>query len=107
MDGHYGKSETFNAAQHVKQKVTGRADGDGVYRKPRARAPHFGDVNIVTGSAGHAGSKTKPPALNHPAFFLSLNEAGSSVIDIDGLKLDVVFLNEAGEKRDWFSIVKE
>lgn len=105
MDGHYGKSETFNAAQHVKQKVSGRADADGVYHKPRARTPHFGDINIVTGSAGHASSKPVP--LNHPAFYLSLNEAGSSVVDVDGLKLDFVFLNDKGEKRDWFTIVKE
>lgn len=107
IDGHYGKSDTFNAAQHVKQKQDGRADGQGVYRKPRARTPHAGDINVVTGSAGHAGSKTKPPALNHPAFYLSLNEAGSSVIDVDGLRLDFVFLNEEGVKRDWFTIVKE
>lgn len=105
MDGHYGKSHTFDAAQHVKQKQDGRADGEGVYRKPRARTPHFGEVNVVTGSAGHASSK--PVALNHPAFYLSLNEAGSTVIDVDGLKLDFVFLNEKGEKRDWFTMVKE
>ena len=48
-----------------------------------------------------------PVPLNHPVFFVSLNEAGSSVIDIDGLRLDLVFLNDQGEKRDWFSIVKE
>ncbi len=107
LDGHYGKSDTFDAAKHVKQKQDGRADGQGVYRKPRARTPNAGDINVVTGSAGHAGSKTKPPALNHPAFYLSLNEAGSSVIDVDGLKLDFVFLNEDGVKRDWFTIVKE
>ena len=107
MDGHYGKSDTFDAAKHVKQKSNGRADGEGVYKKPRARTPHVGDVNIVTGSAGHAGSTTKPPALNHPAFFLSLNEAGSSVVDVNGLKLEFTFLNEKGEKRDWFTIVKE
>ena len=107
MDGHYGKSPTFDAAAHVKQKGNGRADGEGVYRKPRARTPHQGDVNVVTGSAGHAGSTTKPPPLNHPAFFISLNEPGSSVIDVDGLKLDLVFLNDKGEKRDWFSIIKE
>ena len=105
IDGHYGKSDTFDATKHVKQKVTGRADGDGVYRKPRARTPHFGDINVVTGSAGHASSRPVP--LNHPAFYLSLNEAGSSVIDVDGLKLDLVFLNDKGEKRDWFTIVKE
>jgi hypothetical protein len=107
MDGHYGKSDTFDAARHIKQKVSGRPEADGAYRKPRARTPHAGHINNVTGSAGHAGSKTKPPALNHPAFYLSLNEAGSTVIDIDGLKLDVVFLNDEGAKRDWFTIVKE
>jgi acid phosphatase type 7 len=105
LDGHYGKSDTFDAAKHVKQKVTGRADGDGVYRKPRKRAPNVGEVSVVTGSAGHAS--TKPVPLNHPAFYLSLNEAGSSVIDINGLKLDFVFLNDKGEKRDWFTMVKE
>jgi len=107
MDGHYGKSVTFDAAKHVKQKIDGRADGQGVYKKPRARTPHLGEINVVTGSAGHAASASKPPLLNHPAFYLSLNEAGSSVVDIDGLKLDFVFLNDKGEKRDWFMIVKE
>ena len=107
LDGHYGKSDTFNAAMHVKQKHDGRADGQGAYKKPRRRAPHVGEVSVVTGSAGHAASPSRPPPLNHPAFYLSLNEAGSSVIDIDGLKLDFVFLNDKGEKRDWFSIVKE
>jgi hypothetical protein len=105
IDGHYGKSPTFDAAKHVKQKQDGRADGQGVYRKPRSRAPHAGEISVVTGSAGHASSK--PVALNHPVFYLSLNEAGSSVIDVDGLKLDFVFLNDRGEKRDWFTILKE
>ena len=107
MDGHYGKSPTFDAALHVKQKVDGRPEGQGVYRKPRARTAHVGEISVVTGSAGHAGSAAKPPGLNHPAFYLSLNEAGSSVIDVDGLKLDFVFLNEKGEKRDWFTILKQ
>lgn len=107
MDGHYGKSDTFVAEQHVKQKTDGRPDGQGAYKKPRARTPNAGDINVVTGSAGHSGSKTRPPKLNHPAFYLSLNEAGSSVVDVDGLKLEFTFLDEKGEKRDWFTIVKE
>lgn len=107
MDGHYGKSETFSAESHVKQKTDGRPDGQGVYKKPRARTANAGDINVVTGSAGHSGSKTKPPKLNHPAFYLSLNEAGSSIVDVDGLKLEFTFLDEKGEKRDWFTIVKQ
>jgi hypothetical protein len=106
LDGHYGLSTTFDPAVHVKQKGNGRADGDGVYVKPRRRVAHDGEVSVVTGSAGHAGSATKPPPLNHPAMIVSYNEPGSSVIDVDGLKLDLVFLNDKGEKRDWFTIEK-
>ncbi len=105
LDGHYGKSPTFDAARHVRQGGDGREGGGGVYRKPRVRTSHAGEVSIVTGSAGHASSK--PVALNHPAMVVSLNEAGSSIIDIDGLRLDFTFLNEKGEKRDWFTLVKE
>lgn len=107
LDGHYGKSETFNAATMVKQKGEVGADGVVIYRKPRARTAHFGDINVVTGSAGHAGSTIKPPKLNHPAFYVALNEAGSSIVDIDGLNLTLTFLNEKGEQRDRFTIIKE
>jgi hypothetical protein len=105
LDGHYGKSPTFDAAKHVKQKGNGRADGDGVYRKPRTRSPHAGEINMVAGSSGHASAK--PVKLDHPAMLIGLNEAGSVALDIDGLKADLTFLNDKGEKRDWFSIVKE
>ena len=104
VDGHYGSSETFDAARFVKQKGNGRTDGDGAYRKPRTRAPHAGEVSVVTGSAGHASAK--PVTLDHPVFVAAFNEPGSSVLDIDGLKLEFTFINDKGEKRDWFSIVK-
>jgi acid phosphatase type 7 len=107
LDGHYGKSDTFDAATHVKQKGNGRPDGDGVYRKPRTRTRNAGEVSVVTGSAGHASSPNKIPALNHPAMIVAFNEPGSSVIDVEGLKLELVFLNDKGVKRDWFTIVKE
>ncbi|MCX6950963.1 MAG: metallophosphoesterase family protein [Verrucomicrobia bacterium] len=105
LDGHYGKSTTFDAATMIKQKGEVEADGVVVYRKPRARTPHAGDINVVTGSAGHASAK--PVKLNHPAFYVSLNEPGSSVVDIDGLRLDLTFINDKGELRDRFSIIKE
>jgi hypothetical protein len=105
LDGHYGMSSTFVAAANVKQNGDGRPDGTGVYRKPRTRVPHDGEVSVVAGSAGHASAKPVP--LNHPAMFISLNEAGSVVLDINALRLDLTFINEKGEKRDWFSIVKE
>ena len=105
INGHYGKSPTFDAAKHVVQKGSGREGGDGAYRKKRGRIPNAGEVSVVTGSAGHAGSK--PPALNHPVFYIAMNEAGSSVIDVDGLRLDLTFITDKGEKKDWFSIIKE
>ncbi len=105
LDGHYGKSPSFNAATNVKQKGDGRAGGGGVYLKPLSRTPHAGQVSVVTGSAGHAGGSTVP--LGHPAMVYAFNEPGSAVVDIDGLRLELVFLNDKGEKRDWFSMVKE
>lgn len=107
VDGHYGPSASFDPAVHVKQPGNGRAEGDGVYRKPRGRAPHAGEVSVVSGSAGSAGSKTKPPALDHRAMCVSFNELGSVVLDIDGLRLDLTFINERAEKRDWFAIEKK
>ena len=106
LDGHYGKSETFNAPTMVKQKGDVGADGVVAYRKSRTRA-HAGDINVVTGSAGHAGSKTKPPKLNHPAFYIALNEPGSSVVDVDGLTLALTFINDEGKIRDRFTLTKE
>ena len=107
VDGHYGPSASFDPAVHVKQPGNGRAEGDGIYRKPRGRAPHAGEVSVVSGSAGSAGSKTKPPALDHRAMCVSFNELGSVVLDIDGLRLDLTFINERAEKRDWFAIEKK
>jgi hypothetical protein len=105
LDGHYGRSETFSPQANVKQAGNGRANGDGSYQKPRARTAHAGEVSVVAGSSGHASDK--PVALNHPAMLVAFNEAGSAVLDIDGLRLDFTFLNEKGEKRDWFTIEKK
>ena len=107
IDGHYGKSASFDPAVHVKQPGDGRTEGDGVYRKPRGRTAHAGEISVVTGSAGSAGSKSKPPTLDHRAMWISLNEPGSVVLDIDGVRLDLTFINAKGEKRDWFAIEKK
>lgn len=105
LDGHYGKSDTFDAAAMIKQKGEATPDGPMLYTKPRARTPHFGDINVVTGSAGHASAK--PPKFGHPAFIVSLNEPGSSIVDVDGLRLELTFITDKGEKKDWFAIQKK
>jgi len=98
LDGHYGKSDTRDP-RFIKQ-----AGGTGPFTKPRARAARSGEISIVTGSAGHAGAKPVP--LNHPAMWISHNEAGSTLLDIDELKLDLAFLNEARVVRDRLTLLK-
>jgi len=98
LDGHYGKSDTRDP-RFIKQ-----AGGTGPFTKPRARAARSGEISVVTGSAGHAGAKPVP--LYHPAMWISHNEAGSTLLDIDELKLDLAFLNEARVVRDRLTLLK-
>jgi Calcineurin-like phosphoesterase/Purple acid Phosphatase, N-terminal domain len=102
IDGHYGTSGTFSTALK-KNGGSGREDGTGAYRKPTyGMAAHEGAVYAVAGSSGQATGG----ALNHPAMFLSLNSLGSLVLDVNGNRLDAAFLDHAGVRRDYFTILK-
>ena len=102
IDGHYGTSGTFTSALK-KNGGSGRVDGTGAYRKPTyGMAAHEGAVYAVAGSSGQATGGT----LNHPAMFLSLNSLGSLVLDVNGSRLDATFLDHAGVRRDYFTILK-
>ena len=102
IDGHHGDSTTFSQAMK-KDGGSGREDGSGAYRKPTlGMAPHEGTVYAVAGSSGRATAA----ALGHPAMFVSLNSLGSMVLDIDGSRLDAIFLDHTGTRRDYFTIVK-
>src|SRR6185436_13400961 len=99
IDGHYGLSTTFTAAM----KVDGGSGRDPApYRKGTGTPAHEGAVYVVAGSSGQASGG----ALNHPAMFISLNNLGSLVLDIDGNRLDARFLRENGTSPDSFTIVK-
>ena len=102
IDGHYGTSTTFTNAMK-KDGGSGRPDGTGAYNKstsgPGARE---GAVYAVAGSSGQISGGT----LNHPAMFISLNNLGSMVFDINGNTLDAKFLRENGAIADYFTIVK-
>ncbi|TAK62779.1 DNRLRE domain-containing protein [Methylobacter sp.] len=102
IDGHYGLSSTFSDATHVVQTGSGRTDGTGAYNKPVGGVAHAGTVYAVAGSSGSIGGGT----LNHPAMYLSLNELGSMVLDVNGLTLDAKFLNNNGTVRDYFTLTK-
>ena len=102
IDGHYGLSTTFTNAMK-KDGGSGRADVTGAYTKPTSGpGPHEGAVYAVAGSSGQISGGT----LNHPAMFISLNNLGSMVLDINGNTLDAKFLRENGAVADYFRIVK-
>jgi len=102
IDGHYGLSSTFTSALK-KDGGSGRADGTGAYSKPTlGPGSHEGAVYAVAGSSGQISGGT----LNHPAMFISLNNLGSMVLDINGNTLDAKFLRENGAIADYFRIVK-
>lgn len=102
IDGHYGVSSTFTNAMK-KDGGSGRPDGTGAYNKSTLGAgPHEGAVYAVAGSSGQISGG----ALNHPAMFISLNNLGSMVLDVNGDTLDAKFLRENGVIADYFRIVK-
>lgn len=102
IDGHYGLSSTFSSTTHVIDGGSGRVDGTGAYSKATGGVPHDGAVYVVAGSSGQISGG----ALNHPAMYLSLNELGSMVLDVDGLTLNAKFLNNNGTVRDYFTLLK-
>ncbi len=102
IDGHYGLSTTFTNAMK-KDGGSGRTDGTGAYNKPTSGpGAREGAVYAVAGSSGQISGGT----LNHPAMFISLNNLGSMVLDINGDTLDAKFIRENGVIADYFSIVK-
>jgi len=77
------------------------------YRKPPPPASHQGAVYAVAGSSGQISGGP----LNHPAMFISLNELGSLVLDINDNRLDAKFIDQNCVDpncvpRDYFTIVK-
>ena len=102
LDGHYGSSSTFTSSMK-KNGGDGRVSGNGAYTKSTlGPGSHQGAVYVVAGSAGWSFGG----ALNHPAMFLSLNNRGTLVIDVDSDRLDIKYLRETGAIDDSFTIIK-
>jgi len=101
LDGHYGLSTTLTPAMKI-DGGDGRENGVGAYRKPAGTPGHQGAVYTVAGSSG----KVSGGSLDHPAMFISLAVLGSLAIDVNGDRLDVVFLQTNGVAGDYFTILK-
>jgi hypothetical protein len=100
MDCHYGNSDEFSDDYIVSKGINGQHRE---YRKPENNVSHSGTVYVVAGSS----SRIDQGPLNHPAMVVSMEEAGSLVIDIEGNRLTSRFLNNEGVVKDEFSIEKK
>jgi hypothetical protein len=102
MDGHYGDSKSLRPFM-IRSRSDGRELVGGAYEKPRpGNAPHDGTIYAVAGSSGQTGGGR----LNHPVMFLSLNELGSLMLDVNGGRLDAMFIDDRARRRDQFTIRK-
>ncbi len=103
LDGHYGLSGTLDPEAMVLDDGDGRAGSDGAYVKPAAGlSPNSGTVYVVAGSSGRLDGGVN----DHPANIVNVTELGSVVLEVDGDRLDAVFLNNRGDVRDRFSVLK-
>ncbi len=102
LDGHYGNSLSL-LPEHKLDDGDGREDSDGAYSKPvLGPSSHDGAVYVVAGNA----SKTSSAPLDHPAMYYSVQALGSIVLDVDGGKADVTYIDDTGAVRDYFTIQK-
>ena len=106
IDGHYGYSESFDPLKHCRdhgQCGDGRVDSDGEYEKPSGLSSRQGAVYVVAGSSG----KISGGPLDHPAMReFSMNYLGSTILEIDGDRLDLKFLTSSGRLMDYFTLEK-
>ena len=96
LHGHYGFSQTLVESMKM-DAGDGREDGTGAYDSER------GTVYAVCGCSG----KTSGGRLDHPVMIASMNALGSMVLDVNGARLNAIFLDAKGAVRDRFSLVKE
>ena len=97
LNGHYGYSNSLTSSMKI-DSGSGDPDTDGAYRKTDDK----GAVYIVAGSSG----KTSGGSLDHPAMYVSMNRLGSMAIDVNDKQLDARFIDNNGNVRDRFRIVK-
>ena len=97
LNGHYGLSSSLTAGMKV-DPGDGRTNGTGAYFKSTGT----GAAYVVAGNGGQA---TGGP-LNHPAMFVSLNELGSLVIDVNSNRIDLRMLGPS-DVRDTFTLIKQ
>lgn len=99
IDGHYGVSDSLTK-EMKKDGGSGREDESGAYQKSHPSS-HGGTVYIVAGTSGLADQVSA-----HAAMYTSLSIPGSLVLDVQGKRLDVRFIDQQGEVKDFFTLKK-
>jgi len=100
--GHYGLSSTFDPISMMVNGGNGNILTDGAYQNGNGDT---GTVYIVAGSSGKLSGSIPSQAGWHPVMHEMLREYGSVVIDVDGGRMDVGFLNDFGQIKDPFTIL--
>jgi len=97
INGHYGLSDSLTPAM-----IIDRGDAQSIYTK-QGDGPHSGTVYVVAGTS----SQTDEGDLDHPVMRLSLAKLGSMVINVQGNRLDAIFLDKNSSPADHFTIIKK
>jgi hypothetical protein len=106
LDGHYGYSSSLVPTM-IRDSGSGQPGDTGAYRKAGSGpTPRQGTVYVVAGVGGWVTPLIWGLPDHHPAMRFRLRERGSMIIDVDGNRLDAVFLLETGAVGDRFTIVK-
>ena len=103
IDGHYGFSSELRVDEMILDNGDGQKDGDGAYIKPSAHlSPHEGTIYFTAGSSGQISGGS----LDHPVMYISHNKLGSVILDIEGFRADITFLDNNGDSLDYLSLFK-
>ena len=102
MGCHYGDSSQFSQDNNVVSRGIDARHTRFIKAKSKQAQPHSGTVYVVAG----ASAKVDSAPMNHPAMAVSMMEAGSLLIDIEGNRLIGRYINANAEVVDEFSIEK-
>lgn len=111
IKNHYGKSSTFNLAQHatgINANTDGNFNNGTPYIKDNDNTNKEGAIHVV---CGNSGSSTSNPSLNYPAMVYShgaggIPGAGSFIMDVYKNRLDGKYLKADGTIADEFTLLK-
>jgi hypothetical protein len=99
--GHYGFSTTFSETNKV-DASDGKPDGIGAYLRP----PDGSGTIYLTAAVG-GQPRDLLPGTQHPAHLLKTSGVlGSILMDVDGNRLDLQYLNTSGVVQDSFTLIK-